>query len=107
MFFGVMAGLLRLEWRFLWSMFTHPARMGQSKGCGIRLLRGCNLWGEARCASAVISMLLNTWMNVTLPGLDLDHRVTFLSTGSLRITTWWIFPCTVASLLGSKGMASR
>jgi hypothetical protein len=57
--------------------------------------------------SAVISLMLNTWMNVALLGLDLDHWVTFLSTGSLRITTWWIFPCTVASLLGSKGMASR
>jgi hypothetical protein len=31
MFFGVMAGLLRLEWRFLWSMFTHPARWGKAR----------------------------------------------------------------------------
>jgi hypothetical protein len=107
MFFGAMAGLLRLERSFLWQMFTHLVRMGQSKGCGIPSLRGCNYWEGAGCASAEISMLLNMRMNVDLLGLDLNLWITFLSIGSLKITTWWIFLCTIVNLPGSKGMASR
>jgi hypothetical protein len=33
--------------------------------------------------------------------------ITSLLTGSLRITTWWTFPCTGESSLGLKGMVSR
>jgi hypothetical protein len=107
MFFGVTVGLLHLERSFLWQMFTHLARMGKSKGCGIRSLRGYNRWGGAVCASAVNSMLLNMWMNGALLGRDLDLWITFLVTSTLKSTTWWIFLCTATSLLGSKAMVSR
>jgi hypothetical protein len=65
------------------------------------------LLGGAGCASVEISMLLNMRMNVDLLGLDLNLWITFLSIGSLKITTWWIFLCTIVNLPGSKGMASR
>jgi hypothetical protein len=81
--------------------------MGQSKGCGIRSLCGFNHWGGVGFAFAEISMLLNMRTNVDLLELDLDLWIMFLFLGSLRITTWWIFLCTVVSLPGSKGMASR
>jgi hypothetical protein len=92
MFFGVMAGSLSLVRSFLWPMFMLPAMMEQSKGCGIQFLLGCRRWVGVGCASAATSMLLSTWMNVALPGLDINLWTTFPSTGSLTITTWWIFP---------------
>jgi hypothetical protein len=107
MFFGVTVGLFRLVWSFLWLMCMLPAMMGLNKGCGLRFLRDYNLWVGAGFVSAVTLMLLNMLMNGGLPGWDLGLWTIFLLVSLSRIITWWIFPCTGASLLGSKGMVSR